>query len=525
MIEVLTPLEMSRADRLSIESGIAGIKLMERAGRAVADAVAFRHALGARVLVICGPGNNGGDGFVAARILSERGYRVRLALLGRRDRLAGDAALAAAMWNGPIGPADQSYLKAALAESSVVVDALFGAGLTRPLAGEAAEMVEAVNRAGRPIVAVDLPSGVDGATGAAIGPAIQADTTVTFFRLKLGHLLMPGRARCGATIVADIGIPNWVLREIGPKHWRNQPDLWRGHLVAPALKNHKFDRGHAVIVSGPPTRTGAARLAAMAALRAGSGLVTLASPPDAILVNAAHLTAVMLARMDGAAGLTRILSDRRMNAVVLGPALGVGEGTRDLVAAALGAGRGVVIDADGLTSYAERPAALFEAILGSGSPVILTPHEGEFARIFPRLSAREPLPRTERARAAARESGAAVILKGPDTVIAAPDGRLAINDNAPADLATAGSGDVLAGIAGGLLARGMPAFEAAAAAVWMHGDCGRRAGPGLIAEDLAAELRPILVDLYRENALDARATPREPTDRGDRIGFAIDGSD
>lgn len=499
MIELLTPTEMAEADARTIASGVPGSRLMENAGRAVADAVGHRWPVGTRVLVLCGPGNNGGDGFVAARVLAERGCVVRLALLGDRARLSGDAAEAAARWRGAVEDADPATIGRALADTGVVVDALFGAGLSRPLEGRAAALVEAVNAARRPVVAVDLPSGVDGATARVLGVAIRAELSVTFFRMKPGHLLLPGRLLCGQVLLADIGIPASVLAAIAPRIRRDLPPLWRDALRPPALDGHKYDRGHAVVVSGPLARTGAARLAADAALRVGAGLVTLAAPPDAMMVAACHLTAVMLARMDGAAGLAEILADPRRNAVVLGPAAGVGEGTRALVDAALAAAAAVVLDADALTTIAADPAPIFAAIAARAAPVVTTPHEGEFARLFPDLAERvSTAPKTERAARAAARSGAIVILKGPDTVIAAPDGRLAIADNGPPDLATAGSGDVLAGLVGGLSARGLPGFEAATAAVWLHGECGRRAGPGLVAEDLARELRPILADLYAE---------------------------
>ena len=522
MIELLTPSEMSRADALAIAGGVPGPVLMERAGRAVADAVGHRWPAGTRVLVLCGPGNNGGDGWVAARILRERGCVVRVLSLVDPAGLVGDAAGAFAAWRGPWEAIEPGRLARALGEARVVVDALFGAGLARPLEGAAAETVAAVVAARRPVVAVDLPSGIDGATGRVMGVAIRARLSVTFFRMKPGHLLMPGRLHCGQVLVADIGIPDRVLATIAPKTMRDRPELWRDHLRAPGLADHKYTRGHAVVVSGPLARTGAARLAAGAALRAGAGLVTLASPPDALIVNASHLTAVMLARMEGAAGLAEILADRRKNACVLGPACGVGEGTRALVETALAAPAALVLDADALTTIAADPAPVFAAVAARSAPVVLTPHEGEFARLFPDLA--EPAtaePKTERARAAAARSGAIVILKGPDTVIAAPDGRAAIADNAPADLATAGSGDVLAGIVGALLARGLPAFEAAAAAVWMHGEAGRRAGPGLTAEDLAGELRPILADLAeaeRRRGWDADDAAAEEDEDDDMVG-------
>lgn len=348
-------------------------------------------------------------------------------------------------------------------------------------------------------MAVDLPSGLDGATGRGLGDAVvRADLSVTFFRKKPAHVLLPGRLFCGEVIVADIGIPSVVLDGFVPSAVLTGPALWGARLEPPALDGHKFTRGHALVVCGPATVTGAARLAAMAALRAGAGLVTLASPPSALMVNAAHLTAIMLRRMEGAEGLATLLADRRLNAVVLGPALGLGAEAGELVGVALASAAAVVLDADGLTLAAEDRAAVFAAIGAREAPVVLTPHEGEFARLFPDLAQRAdgggPI-KFARAGEAARRSGAVVILKGADTVIAAPDGRIAVCDEAPADLATAGSGDVLAGIVGGLLARGLPAFEAAAAAVWLHAAAGRRAGPGLIAEDLPGALAGVWADL------------------------------
>ena len=344
-----------------------------------------------------------------------------------------------------------------------------------------------------PILAVDLPSGIDGRSGAVLGTAIEATETVTFFRLKPGHLLLPGRMRAGPVTVVDIGIPPSTIATIRPRTFHNEPALWLAALPRPRLDGHKYARGHAVVVSGPMIHTGAARLAARAALRIGAGLVTVASPPDALAVNAGHLTAIMLLRMTGAAGLAEILADRRRNAVVLGPALGVGEETATLVETALASEAAVVIDADGLTSFAGDPEHLFAAIRKREAPVALTPHDGEFARIFPDLAGLAS--KLDRARQAAVRSGAVIVLKGADTVVAAPDGRAAIADNAPPYLATAGAGDVLAGLVGGLLAQGMAAFEAAAAAVWIHGAAARLKGPGLIAEDLAECVPGVLAEL------------------------------
>ncbi|HET9069222.1 MAG TPA: NAD(P)H-hydrate dehydratase [Amaricoccus sp.] len=483
MLELLTTAQMADADRLAIAGGVPGIDLMERAGAAVAEAAAARLPMG-RILVLCGPGNNGGDGFVAARRLRAAGREVVLHLLGDPAHLKGDAQAAFERWGGPTHPADLP-----LPAAAGVIDALFGAGLDRPIEGQAARIVAAVNASGLPVIAVDVPSGISGDTGEVMGAAVAATATVTFFRLKPGHLLQPGRENCGELSLADIGIPAAVLDAIGPRAWRNGRALWAGFMRAPSADGHKYRRGHAVVVSGGMARTGAARLAAGAALRAGAGLVTVASPPDALAVNAHHLTAVMLRRMGGAEGLAGILADGRLTAAALGPGLGLGSAERALVAAALAAHPALVLDADALTLWREAPEALFAAIAARSAPVVLTPHDGEFARLFPDLGER---PKPERACAAAARAGATVVLKGADTVIAAPDGRVAINGNAPAWLATAGSGDVLTGIVTGFLAQGLPGFEAAAAAVWFHGAAGAEAGPGLTAEDLEPALRAVL---------------------------------
>jgi hydroxyethylthiazole kinase-like uncharacterized protein yjeF len=350
-----------------------------------------------------------------------------------------------------------------------------------------------MNASPAPVVAIDVPSGLPADTGRPLGPVVEAAATATFFRLKPGHLLYPGRALCGRVTLADIGIPASVLEAIRPTAFENGPALWNTRYRPPAPDAHKYRRGHAVVYSGGMARTGAARLAAGAALRVGAGLVTLATPAAALAVNAAHLTAVMLRRCEGPEELSAFLADGRVAALAIGPALGTGAAERALLDAALAAPLALVLDADAITLGAADPAALFAAISARAAPVILTPHEGEFARLFPDLT---DLPKPERARAASARSGATVVLKGPDTTVAAPDGRLAINANAPPWLATAGSGDVLAGFAAGLLAQRLPGFEAAAAAVWLHGAAAAEVGPGLIAEDLGPALRPVLRRLW-----------------------------
>jgi hydroxyethylthiazole kinase-like uncharacterized protein yjeF len=482
MIELLTPDEMAAADRLTIETGLSGYDLMRTAGKAVALAAAQMSG-GSKVLLVAGPGNNGGDAFVAAAELRRAGCPVRLALLGPREALRGDAAQAASDYEDivePLGP-DTDF------SASLIVDGLFGAGLRRSLDGVAAFAVEHINASGRPVLAIDLPSGIDGRTGQSLGIAVKAQRTITFFRLKPGHLLLPGRTHCGPTEVVQIGIDDAVLGQIRPSHFHNIPNLWRAAFPRLGPGDHKFTRGQVFVVSGPAHATGAARLAAAGALRAGAGLVTVLSPPAAVLVNAFHLTAIMVRAVKGAGDLSGVLADPRPKAVVIGPGNGVGPATLANVEAALASEAGLVLDADALTSAAPDPGRLFEQIKSRTYPVIITPHEGEFARLFEHGGAR-----IDRARAAAEQSGAVVVLKGPDTIIAAPDGRCAINSNATADLATAGSGDVLAGVAAGLLAQGMPGWEAACAAVWLHAAAGVSFGRGLIAEDLPGELPGVL---------------------------------
>jgi hydroxyethylthiazole kinase-like uncharacterized protein yjeF len=494
MIEILSTAEMAEADRLTIAGGIPGIELMENAGNAVAEIAARQKPPGCQVVVVAGPGNNGGDGFVAARLLAARGYRVRVLLVGEAARLKGDAALAAEAWRGPVSPAQPEEL----AGADIVIDALFGAGLDRPVEGTARAMIEAMNEVtdaqsnaqSASVVAVDLPSGINGTSGAVMGTAVKAQATVTFFRKKPAHLLLPGRFHCGEISVADIDIPGSVLERIAPRTFENVPSLWRAYFPVPRRDGHKYDRGHAIVVSGPSWSTGAARLAARGALRAGAGLVTIASPREALTVNASTNLAVMVRPVDGADELRSFLADRRLNSVALGPGLGVNAATCEIVLAALDGERAVVLDADAMTSFAGEPERLAQALKKRMQrATVLTPHEGEFSRYFGALDGQAKAgSKLERARRAAADTGAVVLIKGADTVVAAPDGSSSIAGNASAFLATAGAGDVLTGIAAGLLAQGMPAFEAASAAVWLHGEAAALFGPGLIAEDLPETL-------------------------------------
>ncbi|MCX7931602.1 MAG: NAD(P)H-hydrate dehydratase [Rhodovarius sp.] len=457
--EVLTAAAMRAAEQAAIAAGTPSFTLMQRAAEALARRARAMLPQGGRILVLAGPGNNGGDGLLAAALLRAAGREVAVRLLGAPERLAGDAARAMAAWAGPTD--------APVEGAALIIDALFGIGLTRGLGGEAAQLVEAAQATGAPVLAADVPSGLLADTGEAPGAVLPATRTVTFHRLKPGHLLMPGRTLCGVLEVADIGLPDPAT-----DLWRNQPGPWRWPVL-PA-DAHKYARGACLVWSGPALATGASRLAAWAAQRAGAGIVTLAGDRGALAEHAAQVTSLLLRP---AALPSDVLADARYRAAVVGP--GAGPAARAAALSALGTGRAVVLDADALTA-----TPLPELAAAIQGPCVLTPHEGEFRALFGSL----PGSRLERARQAARLAGAVVLLKGPDTVIAAPDGRAAITADAPPWLATAGSGDVLAGIIGGLLAQGMPAWEAACAGAFWHGQAARLAGPGMVAEDLLPAL-------------------------------------
>ena len=468
--------EMYAADAAAVEAGIPGMQLMESAGRAVAEQVRLLYTRGP-TLVLCGPGNNGGDGFVVARLLQEAGWSVEVALLGDTSALKGDAALAAAKWLSPVYKLGPN----AVSGHTLVVDALFGSGLTRPIKGVVRQTLEKAVEAKIQIVAIDLPSGIDGDTGAALGYAAKAAHCITFRPKKTGHCLLPGRTYCGDIHVESIGTPEHVLAGIRSRCWENHPVLWQSAMRWPGPESNKYTRGVALVVGGGSETTGAARLAARAALRAGAGIVTVACPRDALPTYAADLVAVMTKVVSGTEDLVTYAADRRRNAVLIGPGCGISDLTRRRTLGLLALGKPCVIDADALSVFAEVPSLLFHAL---NENCVLTPHDGEFVRLFPKVGGS----RLERARGAAIASGAVVLLKGGDTVVAAPDGRATITTNAPPDLATAGTGDVLAGIVVGLLAQGMGAYDAANAAAWIHADTARRFGPGLIAEDLPDEI-------------------------------------
>jgi len=485
--ELLSVEECGRADRLATEAGVPTLELMERAGEAVARAAAA--LAGSRPIVVaCGPGNNGGDGYVAARLLDDWRREVRVAALPGTAQLQGDAAENHSRWckQGDV----QALTPACLEGAPVVVDALFGAGLSRPLEGPARAFIDAVSERKLDVVAVDVPSGVDGDSGAVLGAAPSATLTVTFFRRKPGHFLYPGRQLAGRVMVADIGIPESVLNEIRPHARVNDAHDWFAKLPVPGPEDHKYSRGHAVVVGGAEM-TGAARLAAFGARRMGAGLVTIAAPADAFAIYAAGAPGTLVTVADDAKVLGRFLEDARRNVVLIGPGAGVDEATRAKVLTARAAGRATVLDADALSIFADNPAHLFERL---DETCVLTPHDGEFSRLFPDIAG----DRLTRARAAAGRSDAVVLLKGADTVIAAPDGRAVINAAGSLHLATAGSGDVLAGMIAGLLAQGVASFDAARAAAWLHGRAAALGGRGTIAEDLP-DMLPHLLQVLEEH--------------------------
>ncbi|MGI9419968.1 MAG: NAD(P)H-hydrate dehydratase [Geminicoccaceae bacterium] len=478
--------QMRDADARAISAGVPGIALMEKAGAAVADAVTESYA-SVKTVVLAGPGNNGGDGFVAAQCLAETGWPVEVALIGDPAQLKGDAAIARDRWQGRTRALDIDALDGA----GLVVDALFGAGLARPLDGMAEAILSAVGQAGLPVIAVDMPSGIDGDTGQVLGGAPKAEMTVTFHRAKPGHFLLPGRAHVGRLIVADIGIPDAVDESLDIDLFANRLPLWSKRFPRREQASHKYDHGHALVLGGGMASSGAARLAAKAALRAGAGLVTVLCPGSALPVYAGALAAVMVrpfGRDDACFGAE--LADPRRSAILLGPGAGVGEALCKKVEASLEAGKACILDADALTSFEDGPERLFAQIRRNGR-VLLTPHEGEFSRLFNITG-----DKLSRAKAAAASSGAVVLLKGADTVVADPVGRASILTEAPPTLATAGSGDVLAGIALGLVVQGMPGFEAANAAAWLHAEAAATFGPGLIAEDLADQLPQVFSRMF-----------------------------
>jgi hydroxyethylthiazole kinase-like uncharacterized protein yjeF len=482
---ILTCDEVRAAEQRAVEAGVSLWALMQKAGQACADVLHAEFPNG-RVIVLAGPGNNGGDAFVAAQRLRDLGRNVWVYDLAPKGERTPEGQNALNALTGARQPLEDMRVHA----DDIVLDGLFGAGLSRPLAGEAAFAVEQVNASGARIVAIDVPSGISGDTGAITGPAIRADVTVTFCCKKPAHVLQPAASQCGEVIPAEIGFGKFVAEIGGNRLNENAPSLWSQALRWPTATLHKHQRGRLAVVSGGVANTGAARLAAQAGLRTGAGLVRVLSPPAALVVVASSLTAVMTNSFVSAEDLVE--QTEHSTAVVIGPAAGVTDATRANVEALARAGRSLVLDADALTVFSGKVETLRVVI---SAPTILTPHTGEFERLFPGLLTSSAT-KVDATRAAAKQAGCIIILKGPDTTIAAPDGRAVINTHATPFLATAGAGDVLAGIIGSLLAQGLHPFDAACAGAWMHGDAGLRVGAGLTAEDLDAALRDVIRELY-----------------------------
>jgi len=476
--------EQSRAaDRATIAAGTSGTSLMANAGRAVADVIC-EHYRPCPTLIICGSGNNGGDGFVVAWLLKERGWPVTVAIAGSEGEIRGEASVAKHKWQthgGRFEPFDARQLLSA----KLVVDALFGTGLTGEIEGNSKQVIGAINNSKLPVVSVDIASGLDANDGTIHGIAVRATHTVTFVRPKIGHVLLPGKEYTGELHVFDIGVNGDT---VAPNYFLNTPSLWHHKFPFPGPHSHKYSRGHAIMMGGSPSTTGASRLTATAALRVGAGLVSITCSSETLPIYAASLTSVMTKLITKAKEFESLLEDQHTTAICIGPGSGVNERTRDHTLQILKHRKSVVLDADAITCFKGNSKILFAAIQG---PTVMTPHEGEFTRVFNFKGSK-----LDRAREAAKQSNAIVVLKGNDTVIAAPDGRAVINAEAPVWLATAGSGDVLSGIISGLMAQGMPAFEAAAAGVWIHSRAAVILGPGLIAEDLLNTIPQVLKELY-----------------------------
>jgi NAD(P)H-hydrate epimerase len=485
IFRLLSNAESQSIDQLAFAKGIDGFDLMHNAGTAAAKIIIERWSI-RPITVLCGPGNNGGDGFVVATILHDAGWPVTLALFGSKEHLKGDAAEAASHWQGAIEPFSQRCIE----QAEIVVDAIFGAGLSRPITGDALHLIKALKNSSIPICAIDVPSGVDGSTGKVLGTAVAAELTVTFFRKKPAHLLYPARRLCGEVVLADIGIPDSLLLDLlikrDQKTWENAPELWKTTFPWPLEENFKYQRG-GVLVLGGESMTGASRMTTLAAARAGAGIVTIAAPTKVWNIYAISLINAIVCSFESLVDFENILEDSRRNVIAIGPGAGVSEKTRQYVLAALATKRAVVLDADALSAFGESPNLLFDGIQGQ---CVLTPHAGEFKRLFDYEG-----DKLECARKAAKECNAVIVFKGADTVIAAPNGRAIINSNAPPQLATGGSGDVLTGFIAALLAQGMPAFEAAAAGVWLHGAAASEFGLGLVAEDLLDALPTVLQKL------------------------------
>lgn len=488
MFEIVTAEHMKKADSAAIVAGISALTLIDAAGSALAGVIRDNYPP-SRVLALCGTGNNGADGFIAALHLKEAGWHVRIACLAPKAALKGTIAEAAKQWDGAIESLN-SNLK--VHDTELVIDAIFGTGFHGALPPEIVTLLDKIRTRKIPVVAADVPSGIDATSGNIAEGTLKADVTVAFCRKKPCHVLLPARAYCGRVHVAAIPIPDKIVAaQTGAEGiFENHPALWLRDFPLPTAHSHKYTRGHAVVYGGD-SKTGAACLAAAAAQRAGAGLVSIISHPQSLPVYRTYRASIMAEAFENIEDLRNILRDERKTAVVLGPGAGLSANLKTATEAVISFGKKVVLDADALTVFKDEPRALFALL--SPTLNVLTPHEGEFERIFGVLEG----DKLTRARKAAKISNAVVVLKGADTVIAAPDGTAVVNTHAPATLATAGSGDVLAGLIAGLAAQGMPVFMASCAGVWLHGEAARNFGLGLTAEDVVNQLPNALNCLFR----------------------------
>ncbi len=464
MNELLSPDQMGQADKLTIEAGVPGIDLMEVAGAAVADVAVREFPDAQKILVVSGTGNNAGDGFIAARILAQSGLHVDIHIVGDEDRVRGDAALAKKML--PMIVATVADLS--LDQYDLIIDAIFGAGLDRDVHGSAASVIEAINASDVPVLAVDLPSGIDGATGSVRGVAIKANATVTFFRKKPGHILFPGLEYCGRVFLHQIGIQPSVLELTGVTAFINQSEIWQSVFPKRTTSHNKFNRGHVLVLAGSESMSGAPHRVAGAALKAGAGLVTIAGSNDDLSVNPNQLSSIIPQKAETTVELMNILSDIRFDCIVMGSGLTSDKIPSSSILRILSEHRKTVLDAGALVTFEVDVNSIFSVIKANLEPVILVLDEGEFSKLFTRE--RHIKSKISRAQLMAKRSGATVVLKGPDTVVASPSGIACVSDNTPTQFAGVESNDELLGIIAGLMAQSMPAYEAAAAAVWMHGE-------------------------------------------------------
>lgn len=482
---LLTSNEMRSCEKFSFFNNQAPYLLMKKAGAAVVDQIEKHKKKKGSALVLIGPGNNGGDGWIAAQGLQLRGWNVICAPIIDPSRLKGNALRAYKSFTGPICAFPKNLNK-----FDVIVDALFGAGLSKPIAGTAYNWIKKVNKSKPYKIAVDIPTGICSDTGQMLGVAFKADLTVTFFRKKRGHVLGKGLEYSGEVVVAPIGMPNKIINKIDVRVFDNCPALWKSKIPRPISSSYKHKRGHTLVFGGRADMSGAGRLAGYAALRIGSGLVTMLVPEMDLAVYAQKQMALMAKGYNNYQTVLNFIGSKNFTAFIVGPGNGVGLSTRQHAFAVLRTKQPAVLDADALTSFKDAPIALFKTLHENA---VLTPHLGEFLALFPDL---DPInDKIAAAMKAAKRTNSIVLLKGPDTVISSPNGVSFVNSHSSPYLATAGSGDVLAGIIAGLMAQGMRPFDAACSGAWLHGEAALRCGPGLIAEDLLNGIPKVLKKL------------------------------